>query len=194
MEVKFERTGLGHCKINIYIDDFLWRTVKTSYYEKRLPELIKSGNFKEKFAELERKKCINVSVYLLSKRSYLKKEWISKMLDKLFPAFLLEAVYEEHLSPYFDEEEEVRRKIVSYLGRGKGKSWIKQKIKPHLSLSEDLFSSMLYEYCSDDAVIEKIVSIESTRNLINTKGRDKTIAFFMRRGFSYHLISKALFS
>jgi SOS response regulatory protein OraA/RecX len=194
MEVKFERTGLGQCKINIYIDDFLWRTVKTSYYEKRLPELIKSGNFKEKFAELERKKCINVSVYLLSKRSYLKKEWISKMLDKLFPAFLLEAVYEEHLSPYFDEEEEVRRKIVSYLGRGKGKSWIKQKIKPHLSLSEDLFSSMLYEYCSDDAVIEKIVSIESTRNLINTKGRDKTIAFFMRRGFSYHLISKALFS
>lgn len=193
MEVKFTKTGLNNCKTNIYIDDLLWKTVKTSYYEKRLPTLIKSKNFKEKFAELERKKCINVSVYLLSKRSYLKKEWAAKMQEKLFPLSLIEAVYNDLLSPYFDEKEEVKRRIESYLSRGKGKIWIKQKIKPYLSLSEELFSSMLYDYCSDESVTKKIQSIESSRNLLAVKGRDKTIAFFMRRGFTYPLIVKALF-
>lgn len=193
MEVKYEKKGINLSEIAIYINNLPWRVVKTSYFEKKLPRLIKSGDFKKEFKSLEKKKIINVSVYLLSKRSYLKKEWFSKMKDKLFDQALLETVFQEHLSPYFNEGEELERRVNSYLARGKGKRYISQKLSPYLSISRSEFEELLHTLCPQGSLVEKIQSIESTRNLLNIKGREKTIAFFLRRGFSYDDINKALF-
>lgn len=194
MEVKFEKKGLRPSKLNIYIDNFLWKVVKASYFERKLAKLAKEEGFKEKFLKLERKKCLEIAVYLLSKRGYLKKEWEKKMHDRFFPKELVEDIYQTYLTPYFDENEEVRRRMESYLAAGKGERWIKQKMKPHISLTDAEFNAFLYTTCSEDAVIEKIQRVESSRNLLATKGRDKTIAFFMRRGFSYHHIQQALWA
>lgn len=191
MEVKYEKVDTNISKLNIYIDGELWRCVKASYFEKKIGALLKGENFKNEFDKLEKKKIISVSLYLLSRKNYLKSEWFSKMKDKLFTYQLLDQVFNEHLTPYFDEEREVKRRIEGYLAAGKGKKWIQMKMHGDLFLEKGVFESFLYELCSQEAEIEKIRAIEQSRNLINSKGKEKTIAFFLRRGFSYNFIKKA---
>ncbi|MCH9811814.1 hypothetical protein K0U07_03510 [bacterium] len=156
MEVKFEKKGISNSTIDVYVDDSFWKRVKASYFERKLPRLAKEDDFKEKFLKLERKKCLDIAVYLLSKRSYLKKEWEEKMQDKHFPKHLVEEVYSTYLTPYFDEKEEVMRRISGYLNAGKGVRWIKQKMLPHISLSSNEFATLLREILPSDQVIEKI--------------------------------------
>ncbi|MCH9620976.1 MAG: hypothetical protein S4CHLAM20_03880 [Chlamydiia bacterium] len=192
MEVKTEKTGINNSILKIYVDDNLWKTVKSIYFEKKINSLSKAPDFKKKFIALEKKKILNISLNLLSKRNYLKREWFTKMRDKLFTQSLLEEVFETSLARYFNEEEEVKRRIASYLIRGKGKIWIQQKMRNDISLTSDQFGSMLSTYCSEQEQIEKIKSLEQSRALLEKKGREKTIAFFLRRGFSFHLIQKAL--
>ncbi len=194
MEVKYEKIDTNGSKLNIYIDGELWRCVKTSYFEKKMGSLSKSKNFKKEFETLEKKKILSVSLYLLSRRNYLKNEWLTKMKNKLFSYHLLDEMFKEHLTPYFDEEKEVKRRIEEYLSAGKGKRWIQMKMQTDLCLKKGDFESLLYELCSEEAEIEKIRSIEKSRNLLTIKGREKAIAFFLRRGFSYHFIQKAFLS
>ena len=192
MEVKTEKIGIKNSQLKIYIDNQHWKTVRALYFERKIPKIIKSTDFKKKFNELERKKILHISLMLLSKRSYLKQEWFSKMKLKLFSPSLLEEVFEQHLKCYFDEDEEVMRRIEGYLRQGKGKRWILQKMSPFVSLSKSQFDSYLTQFCSTQDQIKQIQSIEQTRNLIQKKGRQKVIQFFLRRGFSYSDILTAL--
>ena len=192
MEVKTVETGINNSQLKIYIDNELWKTVRSLYFLKKMPTLVKSPDFKEKFEKLEKKKIINISLMLLSKRSYLKREWFAKMKLKLFTPKLLEEVFDDHLSCYFGEDEEVKRRVESYVRQGKGKRWIQQKMSPHLTMSQSQFQSCLQELCTAEGEIEKIREMESIRQLVNKKGRDKAIAFFLRRGFSYNSIRNAI--
>jgi len=192
MEVKYEKTDGFNSKLTIYIDGELWRSVKASYFERKMGALLKKNDFKKEFELLEKKKILSVSLYLLSRKNYLKNEWVSKMQEKLFSQPLLDEVFTQYLLPYFDEEREVKRRIEEYLRAGKGKKWISIKMHGELSLTKGVFESFLNELCSGEAEIEKIKAIEQSRNLLNVKGKEKTIAFFLRRGFSYQVIQKAI--
>jgi SOS response regulatory protein OraA/RecX len=192
MEVKTEETGINNSQLKIYIDNELWKTVRSLYFLKKMPVLVKSPDFKKKFEKLEKKKIINISLMLLSKRSYLKREWFSKMKLKLFTPKLLEEVFDDHLSPYFSEDEEVKRRIESYVRQGKGKRWIQQKMSPHLTMDQSQFQTCLQELCTAEGEVEKIREMESIRQLVHKKGRDKAIAFFLRRGFSFSSVKQAL--
>ena len=193
MEVKTQKSGTG-LKLNIYIDDVLWKTVKSSYFERRIPRLIKSGDFKDQFIKLEKKKALEIASILLEKRSYLKKEWVAKMELKLFSLPVIHEIFDEYLSPFFNEEEEVRLRLEVYYSKGKGVRWIEHKMRPHLSLSNTKFQSLIEEIFSKEKIIQNIRDIEEKRELIAKKGREKTIAFFLRRGFSYNDVATALFS
>lgn len=192
MEVKIEKTGLNNSELIIYIDNNPWKRVKTLYYERKIKKILNDPNFKEKFIKLEVKKCLDISLWLLSKRSYLKKEWEQKMRDKLFPKKVAEEVFQKSLHPYFNEEEEIIRRITSYLNRGKGKTWIRQKLTPLTYLCQSHFQELLNDLCNEEEELLQVQKLLHSRNLLEKKGRDKSIQFLLRRGFSYSLISKAL--
>ena len=179
MEVKYEINSINSLFLDVYVDEVLWKVVKSSYFIKKMPSLIKSINFKEEFLKLERKKALNVSLYLLSKRGYLKKEWEKKMQEKMFPSIILEEVYIDHLSSYFNEEEEVKRRLMDYYSRGKSLWWAKMKLSGDLYLNRKEFDRFCSEIFSEDRIVEKIRDIERRRLSLKLKGRDKTIAFFL---------------
>ena len=192
MEVKYEKIGVNSSKLNIYIDGELWRCVKSSYFERKMGSLLKKCDFKKEFELHEKKKILSVSLYLLSRKNYLKNEWLSKMKERLFSQSLLDEVFTQSLLPYFDEEGEVRRRVEGYVRAGKGKKWIQMKLHKDVNLTKGAFEILVDSLCLAEAEIEKIKAIERSRNLLHVKGKDKTITFFLRRGFSYYVIEKAL--
>lgn len=192
MEVKTVKRGYEDQFLDIYIDNVLYKTVKSKYYLRRLSRIAKDKSFKENFEKLEMKKCLDLSLYLLSKRGYLKKNFIQKMEEKLFPRQVIEKVYQEHLEKYFNEEEDLTRQVSSHIEMGKGRKWLINKYMPLISIEKakfmDLLDSLLLESCS----VTKIHSMITSRSLLEVKGKEKTIAFFLRRGFSYTEILQAI--
>lgn len=192
MEVKYSKSGINYSNLEIYIDNILWKVVKSSYFEKKMLLFINSGNFKNEFITFEKQKALEISLILLEKRSYFKKEWLKKMQSKLFDKCLLEEIYQEFLYPYFNEQEEIKRRLEIYYAKGKGIKWVKNKLIPEISLPIEYFNNVLHEVFSEENIINKIRNIEEKKAILKAKGREKTIAFFLRRGFKYNHIAKAL--
>ena len=130
MEVKCINREITPKIIDIYINNFLWKSVYSPYFSKLLISLVSEEGFKEKFIENERKKLVEVSLILLARRSYLKIEWEKKMMERMFEGKMIEEVYEKELKKFFfDEKQEVERRIEIYATRGKGRDWIEKKLE-----------------------------------------------------------------
>ena len=192
MEVKCVKREIKPKVIDIYINNYLWKSVYGPYFSRLLVALIKEEGFKEKFVDKERKKLIEVSFSLLARRSYLIAEWKKKMIVKLFDKSLVDRVFEEDLSSYFDEEEEVKRRVEIYAARGKGRAWIEMKMSREISIDQRVFNDLLNEFCSNELSVEKIIEMINSKRVFQEKPRDKIVNFFLRRGYSYQDIKEAL--
>ena len=52
MEVKFKKSNINSLNLEININKILWKVVKASYFEKKMPTLLKANNFRSQTCPL----------------------------------------------------------------------------------------------------------------------------------------------
>ncbi len=137
----------------------------------------------------------NYALFLLSKKSYSRKNLSDKLIQKGFEKENIEKLIERFSELNFINDESFARSFADSLrSRGKGILYIKNELKKH-KIDNETIDEILKEPEDQTEEYERIIKvIKKKYPNFDNNDRDmqrKAAMFLQRRGFSYDDISKA---
>lgn len=177
--------------LSIEIDGEFWRRVHPALFGKQ-PHLPKAENlalFEEAFDALERKLANQYAIKCLARKQYLSHELKQKLSDLLVSEQTISHLLQQYREfGYINDPEWIQQFIKKQRIRGYGPQAIQSKLRQKgVSLAQIPQGDPIQQ-------IQKILSAPKfqARNLSLPKEKQRTIAFLIRRGFSFSDILAAL--
>lgn len=182
-------------KIHIFVDG-QYRMTADSEFVSSLGYCENYEIDEEELAGLERavssRRAFNKAADLLSRRDHSEKELIIKLKQKGFQDEAADAVEKLKYYGYVDDSR-FAQSFAKELQRVKkyGKRRIEQELYKK-GISKDIISEALESLVFEESELVDLIEKKYKRYLTDEKGRQKTVAALMRKGYSYGEIKDAL--
>jgi regulatory protein len=157
---------------------------------------ILENEFKELMSYNKSTRAVSYALALVSKRSYSSKNLQAKLLQKGCELeYATKAVKRLEGLNYVNDEKFTKAYVVYLSQKGKGEFTVKAELEKQ-GIEKSLINDVLETIKTDIEPYEQIIKILKTK-FKKFSGKDKaeirrTASFFLRRGFSYQDIAKAL--